>query len=196
MEQVVGFVDQIAAFYDTPLYNNQCSCFSEDAKYIIGSGCDGKDQNCDKIVDDCDEDRTKPILLLKSELIPETPFRSDADAIRYLKDSVIASDDCALSLVVNVTKDQDNSNSELSTFVVSASDPRCEGSSRFATESKSFTVKVDTADPVVTCGFSEFGGMNVVEDDKKLFHYGDVELLNAENYWYDSHFYYNIEVRT
>ena len=194
MEQVVGILDQIVAVHDLPLYKSQCSCFPEDAKYFIGSGCDGKDQNCDKKADDCDEDRTKPILLLKSEFLPKTPFRSDADAIRYLKDGVIASDDCSSNLTVNVTKDEDNSNSTLSTYVVSASDPRCEGSSEFATESKSFTMKVDTEDPVVTCGFSEFGGMNVVEDDKKLFHYGDVELLNAENYWYDSHFYYNIKV--
>ena len=176
------------------MYTNACSCFPEDATYFIGSGCDGKDQNCNKEIDDCDEDRTKPTLLL-SESLPKAPFTSDRDAIDFFSRNIIVSDDCAGNLSVNVTKDEENSNTTLSIFNVTVSDPNCKGKSEFASESKSFQVKVDEADPVVSCGFSEFGGMNVVEDDKKLFHYGDVELVDAENYWYDSHFYYNIEVR-
>mmetsp|Transcript_21789 Transcript_21789/g.47555 ORF Transcript_21789/g.47555 Transcript_21789/m.47555 type:complete len:1001 (+) Transcript_21789:167-3169(+) len=97
-----------------------------------GQGCDGVDQNCDCIVDDCLEDKIPPTITLefragsKRRLKPQASLKSvtaDADSIgpiagdplavsipfpsfeegeQFLIDNVLVSDDCASGLIKEV----------------------------------------------------------------------------------------------
>lgn len=96
------------------VYTDLCVCFEGDNEFGTGSGCDGIDQNCDGkflkltvcrdlinpcaslgMVDDCDEDRTRPALRLDSNKIPVdmNPFKTADEAISFLSANIEVTDD-------------------------------------------------------------------------------------------------------
>ena len=66
-------------------------------------GCDGVDQNCDGIVDDCIEDQSPPEITL--DLAPPiTPFSSVEKSFAFLEGNIKVTDDCSTELTVPLIK--------------------------------------------------------------------------------------------
>jgi hypothetical protein len=121
---------------------------------VAGQGCDGHDQNCDSVVDECSEDNVPPTLTL-TRPIPDTPFRNVADARQFLMESIVASDDCACNLDTTYTL-QSGVDCCDCIFRVTTVDTRCfttVAATPSATSSELFTIKVDSEAPSITCGF-------------------------------------------
>jgi hypothetical protein len=119
----------------------------------LGQGCDAIDQNCNGETDECAEDNVPPSIVLK-EAIPDIPFKSTDDALAFLSENVVVSDDCAVSLRTTFQL-LSGSNCCNCQFQVRAEDARCikENPSGKAEASKIFVLKVDRNPPVISAGF-------------------------------------------
>ena len=120
---------------------------------VLRQGCDGIDQDCDKMVDECKEDQVPPSVTLRMS-IPTTPFQSIGDARDFIEKYIDVSDDCAADLEVATLLVSEPTCTEC-IFNVTATDQRCvsEAFPGAATTTRSFTLKVDSSGPVITCGF-------------------------------------------
>ncbi|KAG7365567.1 hypothetical protein IV203_038771 [Nitzschia inconspicua] len=123
---------------------------------VLGQGCDTIDQNCNGVRDECAEDKVPPTIELKVPL-PDTPFKSNIDALAFLSTNVIVSDDCAVKFQTDfqllTVSDVDCCDCE---FQVTTEDERCVNDNNpgtAATASRTFLLKVDRAAPVISCGF-------------------------------------------
>jgi hypothetical protein len=114
---------------------------------ILRQGCDGIDQNCDHVVDECAEDQVPPTIRL-TQPPPTIPFLTVEEAGLFIDAYLVVSDDCAAALDIDV---QDQG---AGTFAVTVSDPRCvdeEGGAPTTTET--ILMEVDETAPAITCGF-------------------------------------------
>ena len=118
----------------------------------LRQGCDGVDQDCNAVVDECAEDKVPPSLTLQTP-IPDKPFKSTDEACRFLQENVIVSDDCAVEFVTEIGLPSDLSCCDCE-FQVTTADARCVNENTpGATANRIFIVKVDRAAPVIDCGF-------------------------------------------
>jgi hypothetical protein len=175
---------------------------------VQGQGCDGIDQNCDHLVDDCSEDKVPPTISLKKH-IPEKPFRSIVAAKDWLNENIVVTDDCAAVLDFEITS-LNNVVCKQCNFTVRAFDTRCDGraaiSSRVGdgdtngkpSSTKLFELPVDSEDPEISCGFYFSNDKNHTMDagngEKSHdllhidpYHYPHEDLINVL-------FWYHIEV--
>lgn len=119
----------------------------------LRQGCDAIDQDCNKVVDECSEDKVPPSLTLRTS-IPDKPFKSIEDARQFLQENVVESDDCAVEFSTQIVL-QSEPNCCDCTFQVNTADVRCvnDNAPGSATASRNFVVKVDSTAPVINCGF-------------------------------------------
>jgi hypothetical protein len=120
---------------------------------VLGQGCDATDQNCNNVTDECAEDKVPPSIALKVPP-PAIPFKSTDDALAFLSENVIVSDDCAVKFLTSFALLSEPNCCDCQ-FQVTADDERCvnDNAPGMATASRSFLLKVDSAAPVITCGF-------------------------------------------
>jgi hypothetical protein len=114
---------------------------------VLRQGCDGIDQNCDHVIDECAEDQVPPTIRL-TQPPPTIPFLTAEEAALFIDAYLVVSDDCAAALDIDV-QDQGGG-----TFAVTVSDPRCvdeEGGAPTITET--ILLEVDDTAPTITCGF-------------------------------------------
>lgn len=136
---------------------------------ILRQGCDGIDQNCNNVIDECAEDQVFPtVRLTKSP--PSTPFQSIDHARTFLDHYVEVSDDCDAVLGVDIVL-TNGPGCTVCEFEVTASDLRCVGEGGAATSTETFILKVDSTGPAITCGFflpqdphSVLGGFDPCEE--------------------------------
>lgn len=145
---------------DTPIPRKDIPIFER-------QGCDTVDQNCDVIIDDCQEDQVAPRIDLDNP-IPKTPFGSIDDARAFLDKNPIFTDDCVVQEDLNTTiadptcVTNTTNGREQCTFLVTASDPRCvnEPPPAAPTRNSVFVLKVDSTPADITCSF-------FIQQDKK-----------------------------
>jgi hypothetical protein len=114
---------------------------------VLRQGCDGIDQNCDHVIDECAEDQVPPTIRF-TQPPPTIPFLTAEEAALFIDAYLVVSDDCAAALDIDV-QDQGGG-----TFAVTVSDPRCvdeEGGAPTITET--ILLEVDDTAPTITCGF-------------------------------------------
>ena len=121
---------------------------------VLGQGCDGVDQDCNQFVDECEEDKVPPtIVLIHSP--PKNPFQSVSLVETFLKDNIQVSDDCAanIDVLIELASERDCTDCK---FTVTATDIRCVGNANAvgAVAVRSFSFNVDSIPPEITCGFS------------------------------------------
>jgi hypothetical protein len=121
---------------------------------ILRQGCNGIDQNCNDVTDECAEDQGFPTIRL-TESSPSIPFQSIDHARTFLDHYVDVSDNCAAVLDVNIVLTNGQDCTEC-VFNATASDRRCvdeEGGA--ATSTEAFVLKVDSTYwfPAITCVF-------------------------------------------
>merc|ERR1719310_1999082 len=93
------------------------SGLSPDDTIVRGMGCDRADQNCNGIVDDCDEDLIPPIIFMSEgvtledleghdgkEFITSHCFDLSTDVAIFLEKHVYAEDDCAKDLDISINE--------------------------------------------------------------------------------------------
>jgi exonuclease VII small subunit len=119
----------------------------------LRQGCDAIDQDCNKVFDECAEDKVPPLLTLQTS-IPDKPFKSIEEARQFLQENVVESDDCAVEFSTQIVL-QSEPNCCDCVFQVDTADVRCvnDNAPGSATASRNFVVKVDSAAPVINCGF-------------------------------------------
>ena len=118
---------------------------------VLRQGCDATDQNCNGEVDECAEDNVPPSLTLHTT-IPDKPFKSTVEARQFLQENLIVSDDCAVNFVIEI--DLPSGACCNCVFTVTIADTRCASiTPSTATATKEFTLKVDSAAPVISCGY-------------------------------------------
>jgi hypothetical protein len=170
---------------------------------ILGQGCDGIDQNCDEVTDECEEDQVPPtIRLTKSP--PKTPFKLVEEARSFLDQYIQVSDDCAAKLDVDIALANGPDCTECE-FLVTATDERCVSFGGAANSTMSFVLRVDSTGPAIRCGFflpqdqnSVPGGFDPCEglsppfpDEGDFLH---IERSCFDNDLIDVEFWYQIEV--
>lgn len=137
---------------------------------LLGQGCDGIDNNCDAWpnaeVDECEEDQVPPEIKLNSNL-PSTPFQSNDEARKFLEENISTSDDCVPSNLLQISQPVlVDTNGKERTFRVTVIDPRCIAERTAAsTNTQDFIATVDSAGPLVTCGFFKQQHENYVMDE-------------------------------
>ena len=118
----------------------------------LRQGCDAVDQDCNGVVDECAEDKVPPSLTLQTP-IPDKPFKSTDEALQFLQENVIVSDDCAVEFGTAFELLSEPSCCDCE-FQVTTVDARCiNENTPGATANRKFIVKVDSAAPVINCGF-------------------------------------------
>jgi hypothetical protein len=118
----------------------------------LRQGCDGVDQDCNGVVDECSEDKVPPSLTLRTP-IPDKSFRSTDEARQFLQENVIISDDCAAEFQTSFVLLSEPNCCDCE-FQVTTADERCVNENTpGATANINFIVKVDSAAPVVNCEF-------------------------------------------
>jgi len=118
----------------------------------LRQGCDGVDQDCNGVVDECSEDKVPPSLTLRTP-IPDKSFRSTDEARQFLQENVIISDDCAAEFQTSFVLLSEPNCCDCE-FQVTTADERCVNENTpGATANINFIVKVDSAAPVINCGF-------------------------------------------
>jgi hypothetical protein len=132
----------------------------------LKQGCDGIDQDCDCIVDECEEDQIPPTIRL-TKRPPAKPFKSIEEARKFLEHNLEVTDDCAVDLDDDISNplDEDACTKEC-TFTVSVIDERCDGApdSGASSATKTFDFIVDRNAPVISCGFFAPQDPNHVSD--------------------------------
>ena len=126
-------------------------------------GCDGIDQNRDGSIDDCEEDDIPPSLsihsvpLFSNPRFPEIPvikkpvFSTVKNAEDFLLKNLVASDDCAADLNLDISSPSASCDTTL--FEVTVTDPRCAAVNPTQTLTKSFLLHVDDVPPTISAGF-------------------------------------------
>ncbi|CAB9522469.1 unknown protein [Seminavis robusta] len=135
------------------------------------AGCDGLDQDGDGISDNCEEDLSPPELLVPPAFeewrleslehvhsawhVPDMTFKSNSEAVSYLKRTLQLEDDCAplSDLKLNITAmDAGEPQQCMHTFQATPIH-YCDGApSAFGAE-RHFHLKVDSTTPTLSCGF-------------------------------------------
>lgn len=125
-------------------------------EFLIGSGCDGIDQNCNGAIDDCDEDRSKPKIIFDKAAMPTEPFRSHDDAMDFLECHVNVEDDCSTTLDYDIERIPEKATDGItSIYRVTAVDTRCNATeSNYAESTMDIEVMVDENAPTISCGFA------------------------------------------
>ena len=148
------------------------TCTPSQTSQLSGQGCDGIDNNCNELVDECAEDEIPPRITFKGGLavdaiddgdvtfISNPAFRTIEDAAAYLRSIVEAEDDCASGLQLEVIPPITGVQCESTEFEVVASDPRCSVS-----VARTFMMVVDPYNPIVDISFDN----STVQSDE---HYG------------------------
>ena len=89
-----------------------------------GQGCDGVDQDCDGVVDECIEDQTALEICLNKD--PPKPFRSVEEAVAFLESNLKVTDDCSVQFsppnIVLLSEDKKECEA---IFSVTVTDLRC-----------------------------------------------------------------------
>jgi len=92
-EHSVNLLQKQCATFDQVV----CRCVNED-RLGHGHGCDGKDSNCNDIINNCDEDVINPMISLEGSVglcsDPNLWFASTADAKRCIEENTVVTDDC------------------------------------------------------------------------------------------------------
>eukprot|EP00957_Ditylum_brightwellii_P157970 12024088-Ditylum_brightwellii.AAC.1 len=166
--------------------------YDEDVKQ---QGCNGVDENCDGIVDDCSEDRSSPIISIKETLpvsvytgnenitfIENPTFHTVEDARKFLLKNIKVEDDCARDMVVEVSVPE--ASCADTQFTVKVSDPRCSKVNPMQTVTKDFILRVDGIAPIVSVGF-DHEPLEYTDQEKKMLHIpeSDVSFENVL-FWY------------
>lgn len=149
------------------------TCTPSQTSQLSGQGCDGLDNNCNELVDECAEDEIPPRITFKGGLavdaidngegvtfISSPAFQTLENAAAYLKSIVEAEDDCASGLQLEVLPPITGVQCESTEFEVVATDSRCSVS-----VARTFSMVVDPYNPVVDISFDN----STVESDD---HYG------------------------
>ena len=150
LEEAIAKLDQANAKLDELL----CPFGTGGATFTaLRQGCDAIDQDCNGVVDECAEDKVPPSLILQTP-IPDKSFKSTDEARQFLQENIIASDDCAAEFQTEIQL-QNGPDCCDCVFRVTTADVRCvnENAPGRATADKTFIVKVDSAAPVINCGF-------------------------------------------
>lgn len=138
------------------LLDKQCAVFDQavcrPVKQLgIGSGCDGIDSNCNKLVDECDEDIIAPTMDISaavqhcSSTESEIWFPSRNDAEQCVQKTLDVIDDCQEIQSTDISSDGNCANAEVN---VTATDG-CGNTSPIA----SIPVQIDGTAPEVSCSF-------------------------------------------
>lgn len=132
-------------------------CYPGSSIKLAGLGCDGIDNNCDMLIDECNEDLVMPKITFREGLaidaseengytiINSPSFLSLSSAKVYIESIIEAKDDCATDLVVTVENAIGVACHDTK-FTVTATDGRCPTQ----TVQKQFKIKVDDSPPVVS----------------------------------------------
>jgi hypothetical protein len=106
---------------DTPL----CPFKESEPFTVLGQGCDGIDQDCNQIPDECKEDKVPPTIFL-THTPPKSPFQNTALVGSFLKNNIQVSDDYAANIDVLIELTSECDCTECS-FTLTATDTRCVG---------------------------------------------------------------------
>lgn len=132
-------------------------CYPGSSIKLAGLGCDGIDNNCDMLIDECNEDLVMPKITFREGLaidaseengytiINSPSFLSLSSAKVYIESIIEAKDDCATDLVLTVENAIGVACHDTK-FTVTATDGRCPTQ----TVQKQFKIKVDDSPPVVS----------------------------------------------
>ncbi|CAB9504115.1 expressed unknown protein [Seminavis robusta] len=125
------------------------------------AGCDGRDQDGDGAIDNCEEDKFPPSVLIRSSLkltddgetkhVESEVFSSAEKAVVSLRGALSVSDDCAAEedLALNLTV---KGISECQAVISAAPIHWC-NDVPVVGKIQEFSVRVDTKPPVISCGF-------------------------------------------
>ncbi|CAB9510835.1 expressed unknown protein [Seminavis robusta] len=126
------------------------------------AGCDGNDQDGDGVIDNCEEDKFPPSVLIHKSLlklkddgatkhVQSEVFSSTDEAVASVRGALSVVDDCAgaKDLVLNVTV---KGISECQAVVSAAPIQWCNDAPVIG-KIEEFSVRVDTKPPVISCGF-------------------------------------------
>jgi len=181
--------------YETTFH--QCDQLLDTSKLHTMMGCDGRDNDCDLLIDECDEDFIPPVINFKMgygvdayeresdglTIINSPAFASLEEARLFLESIVIAKDDCAAVLNIEVTSPSE-STCENTTFAVTVTDPRCSETNPIQTVVRRFAIKVDEIAPTTSIifehGRDEVYGTPEVDPDFLYLHI-DESAFNFEN---------------
>jgi hypothetical protein len=108
----------------------------------LGFGCDGVDNDCNFVVDDCAEDSYPPHFIYKSSILPDFWFTSSSQVTTLVSNHVTAQDDC---YSVEPEMGDITGSCENSAILYSVSDA-CGNS-----DSVTIPFKLDLNEPTVTC---------------------------------------------
>ena len=145
------------------LLDKQCAVFDQavcrPVKQLgIGSGCDGIDSNCNKLVDECDEDVIPPTMDISAAVQhcssneSEIWFVSKNNAKECVQSTLDVIDDCQEIQSVDITSAGNCASAEVN---VTATDG-CGNTSPIA----SIPVQIDGAAPEVSCSFGAGVALN------------------------------------
>jgi len=169
--------------------------YDQDVKH---QGCNGIDENCDGIIDDCTEDRSPPTISLNDistlsyyhrhdgvTVIDSPAFSSITDAQEYLLGVLKVEDDCANNLSVEVSPAL-QAGCVNTVFTVNVTDPRCAGVNPLQTVTKEFALWVDDTPPSVSVGFSLDRHPTYYDADGLYLHIDedDIDYINVR-FWYN-----------
>ena len=168
---------------------------------IKNQGCNGIDENCDGIIDDCSEDGSPPIIHFKDGLsasihepfdgitiIEGVSFTSINDAYHFLKGNIVAEDDCSNDLSIEVSFPAVE-NCSKTVFTVTAYDNRCFKAGSIHTVMKKIAVMVDNISPSVSIGFDRIPHSHYFDENGLYLH------IDESSYDYeDINLWYNVTV--
>lgn len=171
-------------------------------RYTKFQGCNGVDDNCDGVIDDCTEDLSPPDITMKESVltssykdteniihenilfVEEPAFGSFDNAKNFLIDNIKAEDDCAGGLDIEISGP--HGSCENAMLIVNASDPRCAESNSIQTALKGIVFRVDNTPPSVFAGFDHEPDPEFYDDDGAFLHVRE-SIQNFENigFWYN-----------
>jgi hypothetical protein len=162
-----------ASIYDEVV----CRCVNPDEPRR-GQGCDSIDNDCDKTVDECDEDRFKPEIDISAASLNcasgngQTKwFTDEADALSCVSTYSAVVDDCDTGIVFDEPVVLAGT-CDSATITLNAKD-RCENDAVEAI----VPVFLDEVAPMVKCSFGDDPGINIFDDgddpDNKILYVDD-----------------------
>jgi hypothetical protein len=148
------------AYYNTKfiLDNTICRPTSTDSPTgRQGYGCDGIDNNCNYIVDECDEDHSFPEFFMVDSHSPDNWYKSTQEVYAHFNNNLRAKDDCAISLP---TQGGDIVGNCASSSLTYAAVDKCENSN-----SVTMNFKLDRAAPSISCSVDNVN-LGLAKDDE------------------------------